>query len=197
MEGLIFGTFARSAEEELVSGDAYLIKEIEDGWLIALVDGLGHGIAAREASLKALSIIDAYVSEYGPQVDLRDALRLCHNGLAGTRGAAIGLCHLDLKDCIWSSLIVGNVTLFVFSDERLSPIPAAGIVGYRVPKIVHVAKWPYYAGDTLVLHSDGVKEDYSMDFPVGDGGVSVRQAAELIGKKYGVKTDDATIIIGR
>ncbi|NLB74619.1 MAG: stage II sporulation protein E, partial [Firmicutes bacterium] len=60
MEGLIFGAFGRPVEGELVSGDSYLIREIESGWLIALADGLGHGAAAAEASEKALSIIDTY-----------------------------------------------------------------------------------------------------------------------------------------
>ena len=197
MEGLIFGAYVRPIEGESVSGDAYLIREIRDGWLIALADGLGHGLAAAEASGKALSIIDAYVSEPGSEVDLRDVLRLCHDGLVGTRGAVMGFCHLNLKDGVWSSLVVGNITFRVLSDERLSPIPAGGIVGYKLPRMVHIAKWPYCEGDTLILHTDGIREDCSIDFLAGDVGLPVQQAAELIGKKCGIKTDDATIIIGR
>jgi negative regulator of sigma-B (phosphoserine phosphatase) len=197
VEDLIFGAFARPVEGESVSGDAYLIKETEDGWLIALADGLGHGALAAEASEKALSIIDRHIGEHGSEVDLMDLLRLCHVGLTGTRGAVMGLCHLNLKDKVWSSLVVGNITLRVLSHRRLNPIPAGGIVGYRLPKTVHVAEWPYYEGDTLILHTDGVEEDCSIDFPAGDQGLSVEEAAERIIEKYGTKTDDATVILGR
>lgn len=194
---MIFGAFTRPIEGELVSGDAYLIREIEHGWLIALADGLGHGAKAAEASEKALSIIDAYIREQGSEVDLRDVLRLCHAGLVGTRGAVIGFCHLNLKDRVWSSLVVGNITLRVLSDQRLNPIAAGGIVGYRLPKTVHVAKWPYCGGDTLIVHTDGVREDYSVDSVARDQRLTVQQGAERIIEKYGANTDDATVIIGR
>ena len=197
MEGLIFGAFGRPIEGEFVSGDAYLIREIESGWLIALADGLGHGAAAAEASEKALSIIDTCAGAHGSEVDLREVLRLCHAGLACTRGAVIGLCHLNLKDRVWSSLIVGNIILRVLSDRRLNPVPAGGIVGHKLPKTVHVAEWPYCQGDTLILHTDGVREDYSMDSLVTEWGLTVQQAAERIIEQYGAKTDDATVIIGR
>ena len=194
---MIFGAFMRPIEGESVSGDAYLIKETSDGRLITLADGLGHGFAAAEASMKALSIIDAYVNPHGSELDLSEMLRLCHEGLAGTRGAVIGLCHLNLKDKVWRSLVVGNITLHVFSDKRLSPIPAGGIVGYRLPKIVHVSEWPYCKGDTIILHTDGLREDSGMEFFAKNVSLTVQEAAELIGKKYGTKTDDATVIIGR
>ncbi len=197
MEGLIFGAFGRPIEGEFLSGDAYLIREIEHGWLVALADGLGHGAAAAEASEKALSIINTYAGAHGSVVDLRNVLRLCHAGLAGTRGAVIGLCHLNSQDRVWSSLVVGNVTLRVLSDRQLNPVPAGGIVGYKLPKTVHVAEWPYCEGDTLILHTDGVREDYSMDFLARKQGLTVQQAAERIIEKYGVNTDDATVIVGR
>ena len=62
----------------------------------------------------------------------------------------IGLCHLNLKDRVWSSLIVGNIILRVLSDRRLNPVPAGGIVGHKLPKTVHVVEWPYCQGDTLI-----------------------------------------------
>lgn len=194
---MIFGAFGRPTEGELVSGDAYLLEETEHGWLIALADGLGHGAAAAEASEKVLAIVDAYISEHGSEVDLMDLIRSCHEGLAGTRGAVIGLCHLNLKDRIWSSLVVGNITLRVLSHRRLNSIPAGGIVGYKLPKIIHVAEWPYCEGDVFISHTDGVKEDYGMDFLARDEGLGVGLAAERIIEKYGSKIDDATVIIGR
>jgi negative regulator of sigma-B (phosphoserine phosphatase) len=197
VEGLIFGAFGRPIEGELVSGDAYRIRNMEHGRLIALADGLGHGAAAAEASQKALSIIDGYVIGHESEVDLMDLLRLCHAGLVGTRGAVMGLCHLNLKDRIWSSLVVGNITLRVLSHRRLNPIPGGGIVGYKLPKVVHIAEWPYCEGDIFISHTDGVKEDYGMDSLARDQGLSVEQAAERIIEKYGAKTDDATVIVGR
>ena len=73
-----------------VGGDAVVIRQLEDGLFVAIVDVLGHGPEAHELT----RLIDAYLTRYG-SADVAGLMQRLHDYLRGTRGAAVGLCAID------------------------------------------------------------------------------------------------------
>src|SRR3954447_25696807 len=71
---------------EVENGDVWHVDWQSKGCRIAVIDGLGHGPQAAAASANARDALRA-----PPEAHPVEALRLCHEALRGTRGAAIGI----------------------------------------------------------------------------------------------------------
>src|SRR5215469_16350259 len=84
------GVVERALPGETVSGDRYVMHPLTDGVLIAVVDGLGHGVEAAMAAEVATATLEAYSHE--PVISL---LERCHSALRRTRGAAISVASLS------------------------------------------------------------------------------------------------------
>src|SRR5437016_1446249 len=87
-----------------VCGDLYLIQPIDDGVLLAVVDGLGHGNEAVSAANTAVAILKQHADE--PLITL---VRRCHEALTKTRGAVLTVAQLRSPDDRLTWLGVGNV----------------------------------------------------------------------------------------
>src|SRR5512142_1726260 len=81
-----WGINSRAMGPGAVSGDMHVVKECEEGVLMAAVDGAGHGEPARDAALVAARILESYAGE--PTLTLTAR---CHEALAPTRGASMTL----------------------------------------------------------------------------------------------------------
>src|SRR5688572_26628044 len=77
-------------QEEL--GDACWTHQLPGLFKLAVIDGLGHG---KEAALASRCALEALESR--PEEGLAGQMRLCHEALRRTRGAAISLAQLDLE----------------------------------------------------------------------------------------------------
>ena len=80
----------RPCQGERLSGDAVVIRPLEQGLFVAIVDVLGHGPEAHELT----HVIDAYLDCYGTS-DVSGLMTRLHQHLKGSRGAAVGLCAID------------------------------------------------------------------------------------------------------
>lgn len=156
------------------SGDYYLVKPHDQGILVAVVDGLGHGEEAAAASRKAVQVLDSYVQE--PLIQL---IRRCHSELQGTRGVVMSVVYIRAFDETMTWLAVGNVETVLFrSDFRSSRqyervIMRSGVVGHNLPPLIATIL-PLNQGDTIVFTTDGIKEGY-----VGE---QISSDSQLIGK---------------
>lgn len=72
------------------SGDAYLVKSLADGVLIAVVDGLGHGEEAAAAAKIAVDILEASAPH-----DLMSLFERSHEALRKSRGVVMSLALVD------------------------------------------------------------------------------------------------------
>jgi hypothetical protein len=137
-------------------GDAHWIRAAPGRLDLAVVDGLGHGHEASLAAQAALKALDA-----GPGLPLPEALQACHGALRGTRGAALALASLDLRQGLLSWLGVGNVEGLLLSEGRRSRLLCkSGIVGFNLPS-PHLSSLPLKAGDTLLFCSDGIDSGFA------------------------------------
>lgn len=148
---IIIGVASRPHPAETVSGDAYAVHWSGGACRIAVIDGLGHGVLAAQASDRAVEVLDA-----NPELDPAEALRRCHVALAGTRGAAISIARLDLArgELVYAG--IGNVEAHFWQHGRRErPIAYRGIVGAAMRTVrpfttVLAESW------TLLMHSDGI-----------------------------------------
>jgi negative regulator of sigma-B (phosphoserine phosphatase) len=188
------GVAGRALEGEGRSGDLAVFAPSARGGLVAVIDGLGHGDAAAEASEAAGAILREHVAFPAQQL-----LERCHEALRRTRGAVMTLAWFDLEDrtMVWTG--VGNVEArFVRAAEgdgarHDSPVVLGGVVGYNLPK-VRVSTKPLEPGDAVVLATDGVTADFSVSLVPG---VPAQELAERVLARHGKGTDDALAAVVR
>jgi phosphoserine phosphatase RsbX len=179
---------------EGVSGDLHVVVQFDDGAVVALLDGLGHGYEAAQAARAAAPIIEAHAREPILQV-----LQHCHEGLQKTRGAAMSIASLDARDGSISWAGIGNVDGVLVraqlgSHERDRAISTrGGVVGYRLPPL-REERLSISRGDTLVMVTDGIQSAFTARMPIA---CTPQELAETILVRYGKTTDDAHVVVAR
>lgn len=172
---------------ERVNGDAALVRREPDGrLLLAVVDGLGHGEGAAEASRAAVERLGVLTWDL-PLLEMMQAL---DDGLAGTIGAAATVCvvrgdHVEV-------CAVGNVR-FTSIGSLVPLMPSAGVLGRKVARY-HVCRAALRPGSWLGLFSDGISRH------AGLGAVDAltpERACETFISRFRTRDDDATTLIAR
>jgi negative regulator of sigma-B (phosphoserine phosphatase) len=192
MSRMEFGIVYRPKHGRNISGDAYWIKEGEEATLVCLVDGLGSGEAAAEASQAATRCV-----EVNSTLSLSDIMAKCHQALRGTRGAVMALLRVSFTESAMAFVGVGNIGIHVRSPALIKPISRNGIVGYRLPSLQEFT-YQYTTGDLFVLHTDGI----SSRFILNDGlwtkeAQDVQTLANEIAQNFGKDNDDVTVLVAR
>jgi negative regulator of sigma-B (phosphoserine phosphatase) len=179
---------------ECLSGDMHAVVELEDGALVALLDGLGHGFKAAEAVQTAMPIIEAHAG-----AQLASLMEHCHEALRNTRGAVMSVAWFDARDSSMTWMGVGNVDSILIRANRSGRprneaiLTHGGVVGYRLPSL-RAQRYAVARGDMLVMATDGIQSTF------GSGIVtqfSVQEIAESILVRYGKETDDAHVVVAR
>jgi negative regulator of sigma-B (phosphoserine phosphatase) len=186
-----YGIANRPKKGNQVSGDAYVITEADGAVTAGLVDGLGSGEAAAAASKQAVRCITL-----NSTADLKELVTRCHKELRGTRGAVMALLRINLEVETVSFVGVGNIGIYAWSNEPISPISLGGIVGYnRLPPLREFT-YRYTPGDLFVLYSDGVSGRLIADRDLPTlGRIDPQAMADVIAQRYGVENDDLTVIV--
>ncbi|MET7689139.1 SpoIIE family protein phosphatase [Streptomyces sp. NPDC005483] len=152
------------------SGDAF--SQVRSGTRVTLmlVDGLGHGDKAADASTAA-------VEELRRCADLPPAeiLRHLHAALRATRGAAVGVAQLDEGTGRLTFAGVGNIGARLRTGGEWRPlISHPGIVGAHFPATVPLREAAWTPDSLLVLHSDGLPSRW---VPPGDARLDAHDPA--------------------
>lgn len=175
-------------------GDAFTVLPIQGGFLVAVIDGLGHGGEAARASRGAVETIRQSAGE-----TLQDVMRSCHHALLSTRGAAISLARIELGEQRLAWLGVGNVEGVVLNPVAYQDaswrtetlVVRGGVVGYDLPNLEprYVA---FGLGAVLVFATDGIKMGFSGEIRLGR---NPQQVADQIMAGYDRATDDALVLV--
>jgi serine phosphatase RsbU (regulator of sigma subunit) len=187
---LAVGVASRPHPHEVVNGDAYAVHRSGERCRIAVIDGLGHGVEAAEASARAVEVLTAH-----PDLDPVDALHRCHAALAGTRGAAISIARFDLTRGELTYAGIGNVEGHLWRDDRHERlISYRGIVGSAM-RTVRPFTVPLGTEWAFLLHSDGISARADL-LAVGLPDLSDPEAlAEAILAQFGRQHDDALAVV--
>ena len=179
---------------ETVSGDLAVVERVRDEYLLAGIDGLGHGPeAAAAAEMAGRTIVEN-------STEPLDALMvLCHTALAHTRGAAITLVRIDAEAATLSWLGVGNVEAFLVRSSPGgtraidAPILSGGIVGYHLPHVM-VRSADLQRGDLVVMATDGIDRAFVQHIRPAEEG---RSMADGILASCNKGSDDALALVSR
>jgi negative regulator of sigma-B (phosphoserine phosphatase) len=188
------GVAGVAIEGEERSGDLAVFAGYAGGALVAVLDGLGHGDAAADASEIAARVIRRHRSD--PAAEL---LQHCHKALHKTRGVVMTLAWFDLDRHELSWAGVGNVEArlvrgaSVYGDRHDSALVLGGVVGYNLPP-VRPAVMTLEPGDAVAFATDGIEADYSNSLAPN---VPAQKLAERILERHHKGTDDALAVVVR
>jgi len=152
---------SRALPGETVSGDLHVVTPWSNGWLVGVVDGLGHGDEATAAARIAVAVLEQHAGE--PVVAL---VEHCHRALQRTRGVVMTVVSLNARDETLAALGVGNVETVICRanpqgrSRHESVMLRSGVVGYNLPAL-QASVVPIAAGDMVVFGTDGVREDFA------------------------------------
>lgn len=185
---------APGREHSNISGDVYVVAPFEKGTLVAVIDGLGHGIEAAIAARAAAQILEAHAGE--PVLEL---VKQCHEGLRKTRGAVMSLASFRAEDSsvIWTG--IGNVEGILLranplaEPRRESILVRGGVVGFQIPSL-RAAKLPVWRGDTLILATDGIQSRFTLNLSLEQ---DPQQTADTIFSQHYRGSDDALVLVAR
>jgi negative regulator of sigma-B (phosphoserine phosphatase) len=154
-------TASRALPGEQISGDRCLVRPRQDGALVAVVDGLGHGFEASEAAKKAVETLDAH-----PEESIISLVQRSHAALKTTRGAAMTVALFNPKDNTVTVMGIGNVETILFRAVPAINLPyetvllRGGVVGYQLPAL-RASIFPVYPGDLMVFATDGIRSGFA------------------------------------
>jgi serine phosphatase RsbU (regulator of sigma subunit) len=187
---------------EAESGDQYLVEPFagggeEHGTLVAVVDGLGHGVEAAQAAQRAIEVLRGQGGR--PVAAL---IGVCNEALRRTRGVVMNLAAFRPRAGVMSWISVGNVEGVLLRRDGKGGVTGArreyllqrgGVVGYQVPAL-REATVPVNAGDVLIFATDGVRSGFVE-------GLAVDRAPEELAagilEQFGRTTDDALVLVAR
>lgn len=186
----------RTLPGETQSGDRCLVKEVWEGVLIAVIDGIGHGGEAARAADVALETIEANAER-----SFSLLLQKCHSNLRKTRGVVMSLAYVDnQRTMTWMG--VGNVEGRLvrrnvqYAGKTESLLLRTGVIGGETDVVptFYPRGLTLIRGDLLIMATDGIKNDFDNDIDVASGPSKI--ADELIATKLR-PNDDALVFVGR
>jgi len=175
------------------SGDAHVVVHLPGAALVAVIDGLGHGIEAAAAAQQAARTIEARALQ-----PLDRIVEECHEALRRSRGAVMSLATFDARASVLSWLAVGNVEAVLLrrdplQERRETITPRGGIVGYQIPSL-RPATIPISPGDTLVMATDGIRGSFIENLTAAEG--PARLARSILAA-HARGSDDSLVLAAR
>ena len=172
---------------ESVSGDAYYIRHLPDGFMFGIIDGLGHGPEAKHAADIAVKVID--VNHLDP---LDIIIGKCHDALEKTRGAALSLGFLNYPGNRLFHAGIGNVETRIYSGNQMDKLMIYnGTLGVSLPHFT-VTDSHFAHGMLIVMHSDGISDKFELDALVRRQ--EPQEITHHIMSRFSRSHDDATVL---
>lgn len=175
---------------ETANGDAWAVSNSAAGRTFLVVDGLGHGFAAAEASSAAVRVFRERI-ELAPA----EMLAAIHEALRPTRGAALAVARIEAQRDQLVFAGIGNIAGAVITGTAVrKTVSRNGTAGHQLHRI-HQYEYPFEPGSQLIMHSDGLSSKWVLDrYP----GLMVRHPLLIAGvlwRDYGRERDDATVLV--
>ena len=189
-----WGVAARPISGETVSGDLHQVIPFDDRVLVAVIDGVGHGVEAAAASRVAADILESYAGESTIAL-----IQRCHQALLLTRGVVLTVAKLNPAENTMTWLGVGNVEGRLLRADpganhpRESVLLRGGLVGCQLPEL-RASVVPVAVGDLLVLATDGIQAGFENEIKLNE---TPGQIAEKILSHHYRGNDDALVLVAR
>jgi len=173
-------------------GDQCLVKNLDgERTMVAVVDGLGHGVWASEAAEKALR----YVGEHSNE-SLTDIITECDKHLRDTVGVVMGLAVVDESKHLITFARVGNIGIRLAGATKAGLVSDYGIVGGGFRKVREETR-EFAPRDMLLMYSDGISEKFTVDEFPANVQEAPQKLARAIMEQFGRDNDDAIIVVAK
>jgi len=188
MRGPRYGAVSVALEGEIECGDAWSLKQDSQGFALFIVDGLGHGTFAAEASRIAVGAFEA-----SPFAEPQDVMVRANGLMSKTRGGAAASARV-IDDKV-SFAGVGNI-----SGTLISAGKSQGLVSHNGTLGLNRSRTQQFEyqrapGALLIMHSDGISARWEL-----------KQRPELLARHpaivaaalyrdHGRARDDATVVV--
>lgn len=186
----VVGGIAVPYPGEEVCGDAWAVAYSGGQRTVLVADGLGHGPQAAEASRAA---VEGFLKQ--PSAPLEMILRVLDGVLRPTRGAAVSIARVDMREGTLRYAGVGNITgILIDGPTHRNLISHNGTLGHHARKFQEF-QYPWAPGNLLVLHSDGLSTQWKID---DQPGLRLRHAAVIAAtlvRDYTRGRDDASAFV--
>lgn len=186
-----YSVFSKCKADEKYNGDSYFLYHFEDKTIIAVIDGLGSGRMAFEASLKARQFIaDNY------HAPLEEIIQGIHQSLRLTRGVAISIALINDTANTLEYVGIGNVLGRVYNSPKpINLVNYNGTLGIALQRF-KVFSYPWQVGNILILTTDGISTKYNFDKDPSLLKQHPIIIANAIFRDFSKTHDDATILVG-
>jgi serine/threonine protein phosphatase PrpC len=191
---LDIGVASAALAGQKTSGDLHLVAPRNEGTLVAVIDGLGHGPEAGAAAERAAATLSQHSHESVIQL-----VRSAHQALIGTRGVAMSLAAFSAAEDTLAWLAIGNVEgILLRGDPAAKPrkesvVMRGGVVGYELP-IVRAAVTTLMKGDVLIFATDGIEASFTHELNPSE---RPQELADQILADFSKGTDDALVMVAR
>lgn len=185
----------RPCEGETESGDDAAFVRQADALTIGVVDGLGHGILARDVAAPTVALLRDRA-----ELDPAAILHAVDDLLQHTRGAVMAVAHIDLRLRQIEHAAIGDVRTSTYQPREARRFSStAGILGagdQRGRKYL-VERKPMHDHEVIVMCSDGLttRADISNELQLLRRHPIVI-AAHLL-EHFGRSNDDALVLVTR
>lgn len=149
-------------EGEVLSGDRFIIKDFTNGYLVCVIDGLGHGKEANKISNRIIDYIES-LQENKWDTSLSELFTSLHKKIQGTRGAVMSSFFIEKASHNFKWVGVGNVEGIIFYSNEFNRIiyhrliNQDGVIGLHLPNI-RVKKIKVPSELLCILYTDGLSK---------------------------------------
>ncbi|WP_114779465.1 ATP-binding protein [Botryobacter ruber] len=185
---------------EQICGDGFgLVEKGNDCYLIVL-DGLGHGVNAHDASRQAVELFEKRF--YNDPVL---SLRQIHEAIRRTRGAVGTIVHLSAsrKKAVYCGVgnIAGRIFMldgaFISNSSSRTVISYNGILGHNIPATFSAQQADWNNASLLILHSDGIKSRWDLSRYPNLHRHDTSVIAAILYRDFSRQTDDILVVVAR
>jgi anti-sigma regulatory factor (Ser/Thr protein kinase) len=188
-----WGVICIPVAQEEVSGDAWSTYTMPGGTQLFMVaDGLGHGPDAHFAASEAVRIFNEKSN-----ASLTEILLAQHMALKKTRGAAIAIIKIDPLCQQATYLGVGNISGTILTPlKNYNMLSYNGIVGHQF-RTIHEMTYPFNNKSILVMHSDGLSNQWEKTYSSELLRQSPATIAGLLYRGFKRKKDDTCVLVAK
>ena len=185
-----YGVIRVPYKGETECGDSWSFIDRNGAVWLMIADGLGHGTFAAAAANRAVEIFEA-----GQSLSITEAMDDIHAALRPTRGAAVAIAEVRGDTVNYCGL--GNIAGVLYaSSANVHMVSFSGTAGVEARKVAQFT-YTWKPGALLVMHSDGLQSQWSLErYP----GITRHNPAIIAGVLYRDYTrgrDDVTVMVVR
>ena len=190
LQKALTGVVCLAKRGETVCGDAWLAESSGRRSLCAVVDGLGHGPLAAEASSLAIESLRQH-----SDAPLAEQVDFAHGALRPTRGAALGIAEI-LHDKNQVNFVgVGNIMASVHHNSTShNMVSQNGTLGHQVRRVTQF-QYPWSESAILVMCSDGINTHWDIKPYAGLSSRDPSLIAATLYRDFARGRDDTTVVV--